>query len=102
MTTNLARQPLQQEQPAIGLDLPAWSEWLQQQLRTPWRTQEWDPNAWMFTADPDHPQTAMRACPTAACRNVIKGSRQRSFCQPCQKATFFWPETFTPRCGDPA
>ncbi|TMR07754.1 hypothetical protein ETD86_50690 [Nonomuraea turkmeniaca] len=85
MSTSLARQPEQRPQPEIGLDLATWAAWLRQEVQTPWRPGEWDPEACLFTADPAHPQATISKCATVACRTILKGKR-KALCTTCARA----------------
>lgn len=67
-----------------GHDFDAWAAWLQTQLVSDWRRDEWDGENWLFTGDVDNPDTVAWRCLTAACRVMSKVRNRR--CKSCQRA----------------
>ncbi|WP_331752436.1 site-specific integrase [Streptomyces sp. NBC_00829] len=76
---------IRDDTPALpgGVDLAAWTRWLQDAVVPEWRPGEWDPQALLFTGDPNNPRTRANSCRTVACSTVV---HTRSFCSVCVKA----------------
>ena len=66
-----------------GVDLAAWTRWLQDAIVPDWRPGEWDSRALLFTGDPTNPRTRAYSCRTQACSTVV---HTRSFYTSCVKA----------------
>jgi integrase len=47
-----------------------------------WRPQEFDPDRWLFTGDPDNPATTSTRCKVRACQAIVTS---RSVCRPCRR-----------------
>jgi hypothetical protein len=76
---------IRDDTPALpgGVDLASWSRWLQDAVVPDWRPGEWDPQALLFTGDPNNPRTRTNSCRTVACSTVV---HTRSFCSVCVTA----------------
>jgi integrase len=48
-----------------------------------WRPQEFDPDGWLFTGDPDNPATTSTRCKVRACAAIVTS---RCLCRPCRRA----------------
>lgn len=68
--------------PLTTVETQAWGRWLADHLDPGWRAAEWDGGTWMFTGDPDSPNTAVVGCRTHACPALLRGFVVR-FCQAC-------------------
>lgn len=68
-----------------ALNLDAWRAYLSASLAPvgTWRPDEFDPERWLFTGDPDNPKTTTCRCRTLACPTVVNS---RSFCGRCREA----------------
>ncbi len=68
-----------------ALNLDAWRAYLSASLAPvgTWRPDEFDPERWLFTGDPDNPMTTTCRCRTLACPTVVNS---RSFCGRCREA----------------
>ncbi|MGH9157289.1 MAG: hypothetical protein ACRD1K_15955, partial [Acidimicrobiales bacterium] len=65
--------------------LDGWVACLQETLLADgdWRPGEFDPQAWLFTGDPDNPMTTSTRCRTLACPTMVAS---RCLCGPCKSA----------------
>lgn len=66
-----------------GVDRDAWTAFLQERLAPGWRPGEFDPEAWLFTGDPDNPATTSTRCVVARCAMVVNS---RTLCGGCERA----------------
>lgn len=65
------------------LDHDAWRRYLREDIDPEWRPDEFDPQRWLFTGDPDNPRTTSTRCKVRACDTVVNS---RCLCNQCQRA----------------
>ncbi|MHA6631132.1 tyrosine-type recombinase/integrase [Pseudonocardia sichuanensis] len=66
-----------------SVDRDAWTAFLEERLAPDWRPEEFDPETWLFTGDPDNPATTSTRCLVARCAAVVNS---RTLCGGCERA----------------
>src|SRR6266702_2155147 len=67
------------------MDHDAWVRYLREHLAPDgtWRQGEFDPARWLFTGDPENPQTTSTRCRVAACDTIVSS---HCLCGSCLRA----------------
>ncbi|MET7852682.1 tyrosine-type recombinase/integrase [Streptomyces avermitilis] len=57
-----------------------WRAWLREAVVEDWRPDEWQPELWLFTGDPDNPRTGVWKCPVLRCETLIGNKTHCTVC----------------------
>lgn len=58
-----------------------WLTWLQANVDTEWRPEEWQHDFWLFTGRVDEPGTSTKFCDVDACERIISRGNRCSICK---------------------